>query len=63
MHDRHPLDRKILVAFQEAVKRDRMDVAEHLLRALETLQPDGQRAKEKHAAYRLIAEPRRRFSH
>jgi len=50
-----PLDAKILAAFKQACAEDRLDVADHLLRALETLdrepEPDTPVAK----AYRRIA--------
>ena len=39
-HGRSRLERRTLAAFRQAVDDGRLDVAEHLLRALEVLKPD-----------------------
>lgn len=49
------LERQILVAFQRALREERRDVAEHLLRALDVLDPDFSRAPLQ-TAYRAVLE-------
>ena len=50
-----PLEDQILEAFQRALSEEQSDVAEHLLRALEVLQPDPASGASAAKAYRAIA--------
>lgn len=49
------LERQILTAFKQAHAERRLDVAERLLRALETLQPDTQPGSATAEAYMTLA--------
>ena len=52
------LEDRILAALRHAMADGRLDVAEHLLRALEVLAPDGSPGSSLARAYGLIAEPK-----
>ncbi|CCF22392.1 protein of unknown function (plasmid) [Pseudorhizobium banfieldiae] len=51
-----PLEELILKAFRRALSDEQSDVAEHLLRALETLQPNLAPGSSVANAYRAIAD-------
>jgi hypothetical protein len=57
---RHPtrLEEQVLAALKQAMTDDRLDVAEHLLRALEVLVPDCAPGSPLAAAYLLIDDPK-----
>ena len=54
--NRHPLDRSILAAFKCAQDTGRLDVAEHLLRALECICGGPVEGSAAQDAYRLICD-------
>ncbi|MBJ6128326.1 hypothetical protein [Microvirga splendida] len=56
----HPFDQKILAVLGEAVAQDRLDIAEHLLQALEALDDEPGRGSSLGDAYLRVARPRRR---
>ncbi|NBJ09437.1 hypothetical protein [Microvirga arsenatis] len=60
---RRPLDQKVLAVLKEAMVEDRLDVAEHLLQALEALQGEPRPGSSLGDAYLLIARPRRGRRH
>jgi len=51
------LEYRILAALRQAMTDDRLDVAEHLLRALEALAPNCAPGSPVAEAYLLVAEP------
>lgn len=53
------LDHKILAVLKDAVADDRLDVAEHLLQALETLEGEPRPGSSLGNAYLLVARPRK----
>jgi hypothetical protein len=59
MAARHSLDERILAVFKRACAEDRMDVAEHLLRALETLDGDPKPNTPLGKAYLTVAAAER----
>lgn len=59
MAARRSLDHKILAVLKEAVAEDRLDVAEHLLQALEVLEGEPCPGSSLGNAYLLIAKRRR----
>jgi hypothetical protein len=55
MPTRRPLDESILAAFKKACAEDRMDIAEHLLRALEALDGEPEPGSPLGEAYSTVA--------
>jgi hypothetical protein len=53
------LEARILAAFKQAMEEGRLDVAEHLLCALETLCPDDMPGSPRAAAYLTVAAKRK----
>jgi hypothetical protein len=51
-----PLEDQILEAFKRALSEEQSEAAEHLLRALEVLQPDPMPTSSVAKAYRAIAD-------
>ena len=51
------LEHRVLAALRQAMTDDRLDVAEHLLRALEALAPDCASGSPLADAYLLVAKP------
>lgn len=51
-----PLEELVLKAFKQALSEERSEAAEHLLRALETLQPDPAPGSSVAKAYQTIAD-------
>jgi hypothetical protein len=54
------LEARILAVFKQAMEEGRLDVAEHLLCALETLCPDNMPGSPHAAAYLTVAAKRTR---
>ena len=59
MAARRSLDHKILAVLKDAIAEDRLDVAEHLLQALEVLEGGPHPGSSLADAYLLIARQRR----
>lgn len=57
--NRLPLERKILAAFKQAYTEQQLDVAEHLVRALETFDPDWEPGSASAEAYITVCADRR----
>lgn len=55
MADHRSLESQILVVFQQALMENRMDVAEHLLCALEKLDPDSEPGSTLSEAFLSVA--------
>ncbi len=56
MADRPPVEEQILSAFKQALSEKRWDAAEHLLQALEAIQPEPAPGSTLAKAYRSIAK-------
>ena len=54
------LEHQILAAFKRALAEERLDVAEHLLKALEAFQPEPEPATSVAQAYQALVDSSRR---
>lgn len=54
------LEKRILIAFEQAYVEDRLDVAEHLLQALEQMEAHGRCSATLDGAYLMLLHPEER---